>query len=144
MLHADIKPDNILINSRMNKIKLCDMGSALLAGAANEPTPYLVSRFYRAPEVILGLPYGALPAMLLCIVNFACMRCMGHLLCMAQAAGAWVTGYRRWMPFKAQPQATVHVEVPAVSDCVADRVAHNRELSCRVRHGHVGDCLHNL
>jgi hypothetical protein len=24
----------------------------------NERTPYLVSRFYRAPEVILGLAYG--------------------------------------------------------------------------------------
>lgn len=24
-----------------------------------EPTPYLVSRFYRAPEIILGLPYDA-------------------------------------------------------------------------------------
>lgn len=58
VLHADIKPDNILINSRMNKIKLCDLGSATFAGSHNEPTPYLVSRFYRAPEVILGLPYG--------------------------------------------------------------------------------------
>jgi len=27
----------------------------------NELTPYLVSRFYRAPEVILGLKYGAAP-----------------------------------------------------------------------------------
>jgi len=25
----------------------------------NAITPYLVSRFYRPPEVILGLPYGA-------------------------------------------------------------------------------------
>ena len=25
----------------------------------NSITPYLVSRFYRPPEVILGLPYGA-------------------------------------------------------------------------------------
>jgi serine/threonine protein kinase len=58
ILHADIKPDNILINSRMNKIKLCDLGSATFARSHNEPTPYLVSRFYRAPEVILGLPYG--------------------------------------------------------------------------------------
>jgi serine/threonine-protein kinase PRP4 len=59
VLHADIKPDNILINARMNKVKLCDLGSALFAGGANDPTPYLVSRFYRAPEVMLGLPYGA-------------------------------------------------------------------------------------
>jgi hypothetical protein len=29
----------------------------MLAGE-NERTPYLVSRFYRSPEVILGLAYG--------------------------------------------------------------------------------------
>ncbi len=57
VLHADIKPDNILINHRHNKVKLCDFGSAMMAGD-NEVTPYLVSRFYRAPEVVLGIPYG--------------------------------------------------------------------------------------
>lgn len=31
-------------------LKLCDFGSATHI-AENEPTPYLVSRFYRAPEV---------------------------------------------------------------------------------------------
>lgn len=39
-------------------VKLCDFGSAMFTGD-NEITPYLVSRFYRPPEVILGLPYGA-------------------------------------------------------------------------------------
>ena len=41
-------------------VKLCDFGSAFLEtdGDGQDPTPYLVSRFYRAPEVILGLEYG--------------------------------------------------------------------------------------
>jgi len=52
VLHADIKPDNILINQRHNKVKLCDFGSAMMAGE-NDVTPYLVSRFYRPPEVSL-------------------------------------------------------------------------------------------
>jgi serine/threonine protein kinase len=56
VLHADIKPDNILVNARRSKVKICDFGSAMFAGE-NERTPYLVSRFYRAPEVILGLAY---------------------------------------------------------------------------------------
>ena len=56
VLHADIKPDNILVNERRTVIKICDFGSAMFSGD-NEITPYLVSRFYRAPEVILGLPY---------------------------------------------------------------------------------------
>ena len=57
VLHADIKPDNILVNDRRTVLKLCDFGSAMFAGD-NEITPYLVSRFYRAPEVS-SLPFGA-------------------------------------------------------------------------------------
>ena len=37
-------------------LKLCDFGSASHI-ADSEITPYLVSRFYRAPEIILGLKY---------------------------------------------------------------------------------------
>ncbi|XP_023539263.1 serine/threonine-protein kinase prpf4B-like isoform X1 [Cucurbita pepo subsp. pepo] len=56
VLHCDIKPDNMLVNEGKNVLKLCDFGNAMFAGK-NEITPYLVSRFYRAPEIILGLPY---------------------------------------------------------------------------------------
>ncbi|XP_064073811.1 serine/threonine-protein kinase PRP4 homolog [Vanessa tameamea] len=56
IIHADIKPDNILVNEKKNILKLCDFGSATKIND-NEPTPYLVSRFYRAPEIILGIPY---------------------------------------------------------------------------------------
>ncbi|KAL2066930.1 hypothetical protein VTL71DRAFT_1354 [Oculimacula yallundae] len=56
ILHADLKPDNILVNEARNMLKICDLGSASDA-SDNEITPYLVSRFYRAPEVILGMPY---------------------------------------------------------------------------------------
>ncbi|OZJ01683.1 hypothetical protein BZG36_05355, partial [Bifiguratus adelaidae] len=54
ILHADIKPDNILVNEQKNALKLCDLGSASDA-RENDITPYLVSRFYRAPEI--SLPY---------------------------------------------------------------------------------------
>ncbi|XP_023247781.1 serine/threonine-protein kinase PRP4 homolog [Copidosoma floridanum] len=56
ILHADIKPDNILVSESKLVLKLCDFGSASFAHE-NEITPYLVSRFYRAPEIILGIPY---------------------------------------------------------------------------------------
>ncbi|KAL9148975.1 hypothetical protein ABFS82_12G079200 [Erythranthe guttata] len=56
VLHCDIKPDNMLVNEAKNVLKLCDFGNAMFAGK-NEITPYLVSRFYRAPEIILGLTY---------------------------------------------------------------------------------------
>ena len=50
ILHADIKPDNILVNESKLFLKLCDFGSASYASDC-EITPYLVSRFYRAPEI---------------------------------------------------------------------------------------------
>lgn len=69
IMHADIKPDNILVghiilvssnlrlttaivqaNEQKTVLKLCDLGSASDA-SENEITPYLVSRFYRAPEI---------------------------------------------------------------------------------------------
>ncbi|KAL9122157.1 MAG: hypothetical protein Q9187_001286 [Circinaria calcarea] len=56
ILHADLKPDNVLVNESRNMLKICDLGSASDA-TENEITPYLVSRFYRAPEIMLGMPY---------------------------------------------------------------------------------------
>ena len=56
ILHADLKPDNILINDARSLLKICDLGSAADASEGGI-TPYLVSRFYRAPEIILGVPY---------------------------------------------------------------------------------------
>lgn len=56
ILHADLKPDNVLVNEGRNVLKICDLGSASPA-SENEITPYLVSRFYRAPEIILGITY---------------------------------------------------------------------------------------
>uniref|UniRef100_A0A8C7KNB0 Serine/threonine-protein kinase PRP4 homolog n=1 Tax=Oncorhynchus kisutch TaxID=8019 RepID=A0A8C7KNB0_ONCKI len=56
ILHADIKPDNILVNESKTILKLCDFGSASHV-AENDITPYLVSRFYRAPEIIIGKLY---------------------------------------------------------------------------------------
>ncbi|GAP86020.1 putative CMGC DYRK PRP4 protein kinase [Rosellinia necatrix] len=61
IVHADLKPDNILVNETRNILKICDLGTAIdrsdAATAHTEITPYLVSRFYRAPEIILGMPY---------------------------------------------------------------------------------------
>lgn len=43
-------------------LKICDLGTAIdrsdaATAATTEPMPYLVSRFYRAPELILGVPF---------------------------------------------------------------------------------------
>lgn len=71
ILHADLKPDNVLVsgwpvqflfkcanpskvNESRNVLKICDLGSASDA-TENEITQYLVSRFYRAPEISMCL-----------------------------------------------------------------------------------------
>ena len=53
ILHADLKPDNMLVNEDRTSLKVCDLGSAADA-TEFDIAPYLVSRFYRAPEVIIG------------------------------------------------------------------------------------------
>lgn len=60
IIHADLKPDNLLVNDKHNTLKIGDLGSAsnALHASENPITEYLASRFYRAPEIILGLPYG--------------------------------------------------------------------------------------
>ena len=56
VIHSDIKPDNILVNENKCLLKLCDFGSACVL-KDSEITSYLVSRFYRAPEIIIGQKY---------------------------------------------------------------------------------------
>ncbi|OII75265.1 uncharacterized protein cubi_03744 [Cryptosporidium ubiquitum] len=58
LVHADLKPENILIDSGRKTIRISDFGSMHYTSDAS-PACYLVSRFYRAPEIILGcISYG--------------------------------------------------------------------------------------
>ncbi|RKP02997.1 hypothetical protein CXG81DRAFT_10118 [Caulochytrium protostelioides] len=52
-VHLDIKPDNVLLAADRQSVVLADLGSATDV-PQQAATPYLASRFYRAPEVILG------------------------------------------------------------------------------------------
>ncbi|KAL8129506.1 hypothetical protein V2J09_018661 [Rumex salicifolius] len=53
---TDLATKKKQVSEAKNVLKLCDFGNAMFVGK-NEVTPYLVSRFYRAPEIILGLAY---------------------------------------------------------------------------------------
>jgi len=56
IVHCDLKPENILLR-KINKsgIKIIDFGSGCLE---NEKIyTYIQSRFYRAPEIVLGITY---------------------------------------------------------------------------------------
>ncbi|XP_065121159.1 homeodomain-interacting protein kinase 3 isoform X1 [Paramisgurnus dabryanus] len=59
LIHADLKPENIMLVDPVRqpyKVKVIDFGSASHVSKAVCST-YLQSRYYRAPEIILGLPF---------------------------------------------------------------------------------------
>lgn len=58
IVHCDLKPENIMLSDVVNiKIKLIDFGNTV--ANYNQSNFYVQSRYYRAPEVILGLPYNS-------------------------------------------------------------------------------------
>ena len=58
MIHRDLKPSNIVVKSDCT-LKILDFGLARATTGNNTfmMTPYVVTRYYRAPEVILGMGY---------------------------------------------------------------------------------------
>ncbi|KAE9586157.1 putative mitogen-activated protein kinase CMGC-MAPK family [Lupinus albus] len=53
ILHRDLKPGNLLINANCD-LKICDFGLARTYASNNEfMTEYVVTRWYRAPELLL-------------------------------------------------------------------------------------------
>lgn len=61
ILHRDLKPQNLLINSDDNTLKLADFGLARSFGIpVRSFTPEVVTLWYRAPDILLGSnKYGA-------------------------------------------------------------------------------------
>ncbi|XP_070550839.1 homeodomain-interacting protein kinase 2-like isoform X2 [Ptychodera flava] len=60
LIHADLKPENIMLVDPVRqpyRVKVIDFGSASHVSKAVCST-YLQSRYYRAPEIILGLPFS--------------------------------------------------------------------------------------
>ena len=70
LIHCDIKPENILWTSgKRDSVKLIDFGCCCHVG--NTLHTYIQSRYYRAPEVMLGIQYGQ-P---IDIWSFGCVLC---------------------------------------------------------------------
>ncbi|KAF7315487.1 Protein kinase [Mycena indigotica] len=58
LIHCDLKPENILLKSLQSpQIKVIDFGSA--CHERQTVYTYIQSRFYRSPEVLLGMTYTA-------------------------------------------------------------------------------------
>jgi dual specificity tyrosine-phosphorylation-regulated kinase 1 len=57
IIHCDLKPENILLrHPKKSAIKVIDFGSSCRSN--KRMYSYIQSRFYRSPEVMLGLPYS--------------------------------------------------------------------------------------
>jgi dual specificity tyrosine-phosphorylation-regulated kinase 2/3/4 len=57
VVHCDLKPENILlVEGHTPSVKLIDFGSSCYE--THTLYTYIQSRYYRAPEIILGLKYG--------------------------------------------------------------------------------------
>jgi len=57
IIHCDLKPENVMFTDNTNtKVKIVDFGSACTEYKTGYK--YVQSRFYRAPEVVLGLNYS--------------------------------------------------------------------------------------
>lgn len=58
VIHRDLKPSNILVNINCD-LKLCDFGLArTITDSRTILTDYMVTRYYRAPEILLECPYS--------------------------------------------------------------------------------------
>lgn len=58
VLHRDLKPGNLLVNANTCDLKICDFG--LARTGSQLMTEYVVTRWYRAPELLLSCEnYGA-------------------------------------------------------------------------------------
>ncbi len=56
LIHCDLKPENILIRSYSKcDVKVIDFGSSCFV--TDRLSTYIQSRSYRAPEIVLGVPY---------------------------------------------------------------------------------------
>ncbi|XP_073125215.1 mitogen-activated protein kinase homolog MMK1-like [Henckelia pumila] len=53
VLHRDMKPSNLILNTNCD-LKICDFGLARVTSETDFMTEYVVTRWYRAPELLLN------------------------------------------------------------------------------------------
>jgi serine/threonine protein kinase len=70
IIHCDLKPENVMFtNDKHTEVKIVDFGSACTDSKTG--FKYVQSRFYRCPEIVMGLPYDNAVDMW----SFGCILC---------------------------------------------------------------------
>jgi len=52
--HCDMKPQNLLLDGKSHGLRICDFGTAIRLSLNEKRANYICSRYFRAPEIILG------------------------------------------------------------------------------------------
>lgn len=57
IMHRDIKPHNILVNTKTQELQIIDWGLAEFYVPDKDYHPRVASRFFKGPELLVGYPY---------------------------------------------------------------------------------------
>ena len=118
ILHRDLKPANLLVQDGP-LLQICDFGAACAVAEGHSDTRerHVVTRWYRAPEVELGLPYGC--PLDLWAVGCTVAELLRSLFQRKQPLPLFGGQYGRFSPIPTQPTwssqlATMQYALPAL------------------------------
>ncbi|XP_056458411.1 homeodomain-interacting protein kinase 2-like [Gadus chalcogrammus] len=88
IIHADLKPDNVMMTGQDTQVKLIDFGCSIHLSQAKIGYDFCTI-WYRSPEIMLGLPYT-------CMVDMWSLGCLAAELLIGAPLYPGYTEYDMW------------------------------------------------